>query len=108
MMLKSLVVSPWYEAEGLALDLSASSIDDVWDSLASQVAYGDRGGEGTTVEKRFETDARLRALRDELARIEARGRKECQMARKNALFVRVKELKRQVVEIEEGARDGGN
>lgn len=100
--LKRLVVGPWRPFDDLALDVSAGSIDAVWDSLASQVAYGDAGGGAETVEERFEADSRLKALRDELARIEARGRKERQVARKNALFDKAKELKRQIAAIEEG------
>lgn len=101
-MLKRLVVGPWRPFDDLALDVSAGSIDAVWDSLASQVVYGDAGSGAETVEERFEADSRLKALRDELARVEARGRKERQVARKNALFDKVKELKRQIAAIEEG------
>lgn len=88
--------------DGLTLDLRAESIDAVWDSLASQVVYGDTGDKSASVEERFEVDARLKALHNELARIEARGRKERQVARKNALFDKAKELKRQIADIEEG------
>lgn len=101
-MLKNLVVDPWRALDGLTLDLRAESIDAVWDSLASQVVYGDTGDKSASVEERFEADSRLKALRDELARVEARGRKERQVARKNALFDKAKELKRQIADIEEG------
>lgn len=101
-MLKRLVVGPWRPLDDLALDVSASSIDAVWDSLASQVAFGDVGGDSETVEERFEADAKLKALYEELARVETRGRKERQVARKNALFDRSKEIKRQIADIEEG------
>ena len=101
-MFKRLVVGPWRSLDGLALDVRADNIDAVWDSLASLVAYGDAGSGAETVEERFEADSRLKALRDELARVEARGRKERQVARKNALFDKAKELKRQIAKIEEG------
>lgn len=101
-MLKRLVVGPWRSLDGLALDVRADSIDAAWDSLASLVAYGDAGSGAETVEERFEADSRLKALRDELARVEARGRKERQVARKNALFDKAKELKQQIAKIEEG------
>lgn len=99
-MLKRLVVGPWRPFDDLALDASAGSIDAAWDSLASLVVYGDAGSDAETVEERFEADSRLKALRDELARVEARGRKERQVARKNALFDKAKELKRQIADIE--------
>ncbi len=100
-MLKDLVIGPWRSVDGLTLDVRAASIDAMWDSLASQVAYGDIGS-GVSVEERFEADTKLEALRKELARIEARGRKERQVARKNALFEQAKSLKRQIADIEKG------
>lgn len=102
LMLKNFVIGSWQSAERLTLDLRATSIDAVWDSLASQVAYGDAGVSDASVEERFEADAKLRTLREELARVEARGRKERQMARKNALFDQAKNLKRQIAGIEKG------
>ena len=74
----------------------------MWDSLASQVAFGDAGLASTSVEERTERAARLAELRAELARAEARGRKERQIARRNAMFEKVKELKRRIADIEEG------
>ena len=101
-MLRGLVVSPWRRADGLTLEVNAGSMDLVWDSIASQVAYGDAGDGARTVEERFAEGARLKVLREELAKVEARGRKERQLARKNALFDRAKELKRQIADIEKG------
>lgn len=97
-----IAVGPWRPAAGLTLDLRAGSIDEVWDSLASQVAFGDVGGAGESVEERAEREAKLAKLRAELMRVEARGRKERQIARKNAMFEQVKELKRRIADIEEG------
>ncbi len=101
-MVGRLLVGPWRPADGLALDLRAGSIDEVWDSLASQVAFGDAGEAFTSVEERAERAARLAELRAELARAEARGRKERQVARRNAMFEKVKELRRRIAAIEEG------
>lgn len=101
-MLKRLVVGEWQSVEDISLTLKATSMDGVWDSIASQVVYGDTGSETATVDERFAADARLKALREELAKTEARGRKEKQSARKNALFEQVQELKRQIADIEEG------
>lgn len=101
-MLRELVVGPWSRVDGLTLEVNAGSMDLVWDSIASQVAYGDAGDGARTVEERFAEDTRLKALRDELAKVEARGRKERQFARKNVLFDRARELKRQIADIEKG------
>lgn len=101
-MLKELVVGPWRGSDGLTLEVNTGSMDLVWDSIASQVAYGDAGDGARAVEERFFEDARLKALREELAKVEVRGRKERQLARKNALFDRARGLKRQIAEIEKG------
>lgn len=101
-MLKRLVVEPWRPFDRLTLDMNASDVDAVWDSLASQVVYNDAGGGPETIEERFEVDAKIKALYEELARVEARGRKERQVARKNALLDKAKELKRRIAKIEEG------
>ena len=101
-MLKRLVVGEWQSVEDVSLTLKATSMDGVWDSIASQVAYGDTGSETATVDERFVADAKIKALREELAKTEARGRKEKQPARKNALFDQVQGLKRQIADIERG------
>ena len=90
-MLKRLVVGPWRPFDCLTLDMNVSDVDAVWDSLASQVVYN-------------EADARIKTLHEELARVEARGRKERQVARKNALFDKAKELKRQIADTESDRR----
>ena len=69
------------------------------DSLASQieVVYNDAGGGPETIEGALPKQTRgIKTLHEELARVEARGRKERQVARKNALFDKAKELKRQI------------
>ena len=100
-MLRQLIVGKWHTAENFVLNMNAERIDKAWDSIASQVAYGDTGSEKATVEERFAMDARLKALREELANVETRGRKERQFARKNALFDKAKDLKQRIAELEE-------
>ena len=101
-LLKALVVGEWRPLNGLGLELGTQDLDAAWDSLASQVAFGDVGEAAVSVEERAERAARLAELRAELARAEARGRKERQVARRNAMFEKVKELKRRIADIEEG------
>lgn len=101
-MLKRIAVGEWQGIKDASLPLKATSMDGVWDSIASQVAYGDTGSEAATVEERFAADAKIKALREELAKTEARGRKEKKPARKNALFDQVQGLKRQIADIERG------
>ena len=95
-----LVVGEWRSTEGLTLSLNAANMDKVWDSLASQVAFGDLGVEGVTVEERLAKATKLKALREERDKTEARCRKERQLARKNELFRQMRALEKQIEEME--------
>ena len=96
-----LAIGPWQPLEFLHLDVRSSSLDILWDSLASQVLYGDTGRENETIEERFSHDQKVAALRSEIAKVDAKARKERQFSRKNELIAKVKALKRQLAEIEE-------
>lgn len=105
-MLKRLVVGAWQPLDALQLSLRSDDMDSFWDSLASQVVYGDVGlgvsgsAGGMTVEERFAHDERVAKLRADIDRLDARCRKERQINRKNKLFAEVRELKRQLRELE--------
>lgn len=101
-LLKSLVVGDWQPLDGASIHQHADSIDAVWDSMASQIAYHDAGSDTETVEQRFVNDAKLAAMKEELAKIEARRKKEKQFAKKNAMFEQAKKLKAQIAAFEEG------
>ena len=64
-MLKRIAVGEWQSVEDVSLTLKATSMDGVWDSIASQVAYGDTGSETATVDERFAADARLKPAPDQ-------------------------------------------
>ncbi len=103
-LLKKLVVGPWAPLTGMKLNLRSDDMDAFWDSLASQVVYGDAGdaqGE-TRVEERFARDQKIAALREEIARLDARCRKEKQVGRKNELFARLKGLRAKLSDLESG------
>ena len=101
-LLGGLVVGEWQPLAEASINLRAESIDAVWDSMASQIAYGDMGAGNETVEQRSANDAKLASMKEELAKLEARRKKEKQFARKNAMFEQAKELKRRIAAFEEG------
>ena len=105
-LLGSLVVGQWQDAGELALRLDPTGMDQTWDLMASQVAYGDEGCAGETVEERHATDEKIERLKERLAKVEARHRKEKQFARRNRLFDEANDLRGQIRELEEG-RDNG-
>lgn len=102
LLLGSLVVGPWRDAEGLVLTLDSTSMDKTWDVMASQAAYGDEGCAGETVEERHATDEKIARLKEQLAKVDAKRRKERQFARRNRLFDEANELREQIRKIEEG------
>ena len=101
-LLKDLVVGEWQPLAEASLHLNAESIDAVWDSMASQIAYGDMGADNETVEQRSANDAKLASMKEELAKLESRRKKEKQFARKNEMFEQAKELKRRIAAFEGG------
>ena len=101
-LLGNLVVGQWQDADKLALGLDPTGMDQTWDRMASQVAYGDEGRAGETVEERHATDERIARLKEQLAKVEARHRKEKQFARRNRLFDEVKALQEEIRQLEEG------
>ena len=101
-LLDRLIVGQWRPLDDASVQLRADSLDAVWDSMASQIAYGDMGTDSETVEQRSENDAKLASMKEELAKLEARRKKEKQFARKNAMFEEAKKLKARIAALGEG------
>ena len=101
-LLGSLVVGQWQDAGELALRLDPTGMDQTWDLMASQVAYGDEGRAGETVEERHATDEKIERLKERLAKVEARHRKEKQFARRNRLFDEENKLREEIRRLMEG------
>ena len=101
-LLGSLFVGQWQDAGELALRLDPTGMDQTWDLMASQVAYGDEGRAGETVEERHATDEKIERLKERLAKVEARHRKEKQFARRNRLFDEENKLREEIRRLMEG------
>lgn len=101
--MSKLVVGPWMPEEQLKLEMgSPESLDTLWDTLASQVVYGDTGSACYTVEERYERDQKIETLCKEISKVDAKCRKEKQPGKKNELFAKVKKLKTELAELEKG------
>lgn len=97
-----LVVGPWMPEGEIRIEVNSGSLDNLWDTLASQVVYGDTGSEDHTVEERYARDQKIEALRKEIGKVDTRCRKERQPGKKNELFAKVKKLKAELAELEKG------
>lgn len=101
-MLSQFMAGPWLPAKDVHAQADPADMDSLWDSLASQVVYGDAGCAGETVEERARHDAKAGAIRAEIVKLEGLLRRERQHARKNELFAKIKVLKLQLTECEKG------
>ena len=81
-----------------ALALHGEDLDEAWDSMLSQAAFGDVDGAG--VLDRIDRRERTRALAAEVAALDARARKERQISRRNDLFAQLKKKQAELAELE--------
>jgi hypothetical protein len=81
-----------------ALALRGDTLDEAWDSMLSQVAFGDV--DGTGVLDRIDRRDKIRSLAAEVAALDARARKERQISRRNDLFAQLKKKQAELAELE--------
>ncbi len=82
------------------LTLNGETLDDVWDSICAQVAFGDV--DGRDVDRRIDDAKRIAALEAEISDLDAKCRKARQINRKNELFAELKRKQRELKELESG------
>lgn len=70
------------------LELNGRNLDAAWDSICSQVIFGDADGSGVDI--RIDLAKRRDSLEVEIAKLDAACRKARQINRKNKLFVQLK------------------
>lgn len=76
----------WGPTDGTKLELVGSTLGELWDSIVSQVVFGDASS--VDLVGRLERKRRSEALRLELEQVERKRRSEKQIAKRNALFDR--------------------
>ena len=87
------------EADGLsALTLCGKTLDEAWDSIIAQVAFGET--DGADVLGRLDRKQAIECLRNEVAALDARARKERQVSRRNDLFAQLKKKQAELAELE--------
>lgn len=76
----------WLLRGEVAVELRGTNLDELWDSLSSQVVFGD--SDPVDFAGRVERKNRIEALQKELVAIDKKRRNEKQVNRRNALFDR--------------------
>ena len=80
------------------LELAGSTLGELWDSIASQVVFGDANS--VDLAGRLERKRRSESLRLELEQVERKRRSEKQIAKRNALFDRKRAIEAELSRLE--------
>ena len=91
----------WDPADDVDLGLRGATLGELWDSLCAQVVFDD--ADPHDLEGRLERRARAEALRRELETVSRRRRTEVQTGKRNALWDRMRAIKRELARLEAGA-----
>ena len=94
--------TPGWKPEGeWQLRLEGANLDEAWEAIQSQIAFGDTGCASTSVAERLARQAKVESLRAKIEATDRKCRKEKQLARKNRLFAEVKGLKEELRALEQ-------
>lgn len=88
----------WLPRDEAVVELRGTNLDELWDSLSSQVVFGN--SEPDDFVGRVECKGRIEALRKELAAINKKRKNEKQVSRRNALFDRKRAIEAELSRLE--------
>lgn len=88
----------WLPRGEAAVELRGANLDELWDSLSSQVVFGDSNP--VDFAGRVERKNRIEALRKELAMVNKKRKNERQVSRRNALFDRKRAIEAELSRLE--------
>lgn len=88
----------WMPTDDAKLELMGSTLGELWDSISSQVVFGDANS--VDLAGRLERKRRIEALRLELEQVERKRKSEKQIAKKNALFDRKRAIEAELSRLE--------
>lgn len=88
----------WMHADDTKLELVGSTLGELWDSIVSQVVFGDANS--VYLAGRLECKRQSEALRLELEQVERKRRSEKQIAKRNALFDRKRAIEEELSRLE--------
>ena len=88
----------WMPTDDAELELAGSTLGELWDSISSQVVFGDANS--VDLAGRLERKRRIEALRLELEQVERKRKSEKQIAKRNALFDRKRAIEAELSRLE--------
>ena len=97
-----IVSTPDWKPEGeWRLRPEGANLDEAWEAIQSQIAFGDTGSASTSVAERLARQAKVESLRAKIEATDRKCRKEKQIAKKNRLFNELKGLKEELRALEQ-------
>lgn len=82
----------WTPIDSETISIQGESLDEIWDSLCAQIAFGDAGVKD--VDNEIRKRQKLKALDEEMAKLERAHGKEKQLEKRNALFEQLQSLRK--------------
>lgn len=97
-----IVSTPDWKPEGeWRLRPEGANLDEAWEAIQSQIAFGDIGSASTSVAERLARQAKTESLRAKIEATDRKCRKEKQIPKKNKLFNELKGLKEELRALEQ-------
>ena len=93
---------PWTQLDQITLKVQGDTLDVVWDTIVSQVAFGDTGTTSMTVEARIALTERIESLEKLVRELDTKCRKARQISKKNELFA---QMRRAEAELEQARKE---
>ena len=90
----------WTPIDSETISIQGESLDEIWDSLCAQIAFGDAGIKD--VDNEIRKRQKVKGLDEEIAKLERAHGKEKQLGKRNALFQKLQAAKRERDEILKG------
>ena len=88
----------WMPQGEVHLELTGSTLDEIWGSLCSQVVFND--ADPADFDERLRRSNELASLRGQLEKLQKKRRAEKQIGRRNALWDEIKSIENSIIELE--------
>lgn len=90
----------WTPIGSETISIQGGDLDEIWDSLCAQIAFGDAGIKD--VDNEIRKRQKVRGLDEEIAKLERAHGKEKQLGKRNALFQKLQAARRERDEVLKG------
>lgn len=90
----------WVPIDSETLFIQGESLDEIWDTLCAQVIFGDAGIKD--VDSEMGKRQKIKRLDEEIAKLERAHGKEKQLGKRNVLFQKLQDARRERNEVAKG------